>query len=55
MKNSDSNDIVSKIYSITDELRAVANLGLSYSKNEYDRERYEKVLPFIHDGGPKGT
>ncbi len=44
MNNSGSNDIISQIYSIADELRALANLGLSYSKNEHDRERYEKVL-----------
>ncbi len=44
MNRSGINDIVSRIYSIADELRAIANLGLKYSKNEYDRERYEKVL-----------
>ena len=44
MRNGNSDDIVSTIYSIADELRAVANLGLSHSKSEYDRERYEKVL-----------
>lgn len=34
----------SELYSIADELSAVANLGLLHSKNPYDRERYEKVM-----------
>ncbi len=33
-----------KLYQIADELRALANLGLRYTENVYDRERYEKVL-----------
>lgn len=33
-----------RIYRIADELRAIANLGLHYSSNVYDRERYERVL-----------
>lgn len=32
------------IYQAIDELRAIASLGLHYSKNEYDRERYQQVL-----------
>jgi ADP-ribose pyrophosphatase YjhB (NUDIX family) len=32
------------LYEIADELRAVANLGLRFAENAYDRERYEKVL-----------
>jgi ADP-ribose pyrophosphatase YjhB (NUDIX family) len=36
--------MASKLYSIADEMRAVANLGLRYAENEYDRERYEQVL-----------
>ncbi len=34
----------SKLYAIADELHALANLGLHYAKNEYDRERFERVL-----------
>jgi ADP-ribose pyrophosphatase YjhB (NUDIX family) len=36
--------MASKLYSIADELQAVANLGLIHAENEYDRERYQKVL-----------
>jgi ADP-ribose pyrophosphatase YjhB (NUDIX family) len=32
------------LYPIADELRAVANEGLRYATNDYDRERYERVL-----------
>jgi len=32
------------LYEIADDLRGLANLGLYYANNEYDRERYEKVL-----------
>lgn len=32
------------LYEIADELRALANLGLYYTHDNYDRERYEKVL-----------
>lgn len=32
------------LFLIADELRAIANLGLHYSKGDYDRERYQKVL-----------
>ena len=44
MRQNQNDDIISRLYSIADELQAVANLGLQYSRNEYDRERYEKVL-----------
>ena len=44
MRDDNNDDIVSKIFSIADELRAVANLGLAHYQNEYDRERYQKVL-----------
>lgn len=33
-----------EIYKIADELRGIANLGLQYSENAYDTERYEQVL-----------
>jgi ADP-ribose pyrophosphatase YjhB (NUDIX family) len=32
------------IYQAIDELRAIAGLGLHYSRNEYDQERYQRVL-----------
>ncbi|MCI0441200.1 MAG: NUDIX hydrolase N-terminal domain-containing protein [Chloroflexi bacterium] len=31
-------------YQIADELRAVANLGLRFAVNDYDRERYQHIL-----------
>lgn len=34
----------SEIYAIADELRAIANMGLRYAENEYDTERYRRVL-----------
>ncbi|OGO00887.1 MAG: hypothetical protein A2Y58_01470 [Chloroflexi bacterium RBG_13_51_52] len=37
-------DAVSSLYCIADELQAVATLGLQYARNDYERERYEKVL-----------
>jgi ADP-ribose pyrophosphatase YjhB (NUDIX family) len=36
--------MIDDLYHIADELRVLANLGLHYSKDDYDRERYEKVL-----------
>lgn len=33
-----------ELYLVADELRAVANAGLRYAQNDYDRERYERVL-----------
>lgn len=32
------------IYQIADELRGIASAGLTFSKDPYDRERYEKTL-----------
>jgi len=32
------------LYAVADELRAIANLGIRYSTNDYDRERYERTL-----------
>jgi ADP-ribose pyrophosphatase YjhB (NUDIX family) len=37
-------DSSGELYVIADELRAIANLGLAFYKNDYDRERYEHVL-----------
>lgn len=31
------------LYEIADELRAIANYGLMYVQNNYDRDRYERV------------
>lgn len=36
--------IVEQLYQIADELRGIANLGLRFGENDYDRERYQKVL-----------
>jgi ADP-ribose pyrophosphatase YjhB (NUDIX family) len=36
--------IQSKIYQAIDELRAISSMGLYYSQDEYDRERYQRVL-----------
>jgi hypothetical protein len=33
-----------QVYQIADELRATANLGLHYAENQYDKERYGRVL-----------
>jgi 8-oxo-dGTP pyrophosphatase MutT (NUDIX family) len=33
-----------ELYQIADELRAIANGGLRWSENGYDRERYEHIL-----------
>ena len=32
------------IYQIADELRGIANLGLNFTSDPYDKERYEKIL-----------
>lgn len=32
------------LYSLLDEVRAIAQNGLRFSSNSYDRERYEKLL-----------
>ncbi|MBW8009805.1 MAG: NUDIX domain-containing protein [Chloroflexi bacterium] len=34
----------SELYQIADELRAIASLGLRFADNNYDQERYEKVM-----------
>jgi 8-oxo-dGTP pyrophosphatase MutT (NUDIX family) len=31
------------LYEIADELRAIANYGLMYVQNDYDRDRYERI------------
>ncbi len=33
-----------EIYLIADELRSIADMGLHYAQNEYDRERYSRAL-----------
>ena len=33
-----------QVHQIADELRATANLGLHYAENQYDKERYGRVL-----------
>ncbi|MGL5941239.1 MAG: NUDIX hydrolase N-terminal domain-containing protein [Waterburya sp.] len=33
-----------KILEILEEIRAIAQLGLNYSSNVYDQERYERLL-----------
>lgn len=38
------NDMYGDLYLIADELRTIANNGLMYQKNEYDRERLYQVL-----------
>jgi ADP-ribose pyrophosphatase YjhB (NUDIX family) len=35
---------VEEIYQVADELRAVACLGLRFAENDYDLERYERVM-----------
>ena len=36
--------MTSPLYHIADELRAIANMGLRHAANDYDRDRYERVL-----------
>ena len=33
-----------EIYQIADELRGIANIGLNFTSDPYDKERYEKIL-----------
>ncbi len=33
-----------EIYLIADELRSIADTGLHYAQNDYDRERYDRAL-----------
>lgn len=35
---------MNNINGLLDEIRAIAQLGLNYSKDNYDRERYERLL-----------
>lgn len=37
-------DAIDDIYLIADELRSIADLGLHYAQNDYDRERYSRTL-----------
>ncbi len=37
-------DATNDIYLIADELRSIADLGLHYALNDYDRERYSRTL-----------
>lgn len=34
---------------LLDELRAMARTGLNYADNEYDSERYERMLELVHE------
>lgn len=51
-------DAAAGLYTIADELQAIATLGLEYARNDYERERYQKVLAasqkivVIADGQP---
>jgi ADP-ribose pyrophosphatase YjhB (NUDIX family) len=40
----ESVSVTEEMYWIADELRAVANLGLRFAENPYDKERYERIL-----------
>jgi hypothetical protein len=33
-----------ELYQIADELRSIASLGLNFTQNPYDVERYERIL-----------
>ena len=37
-------DAKGEIYLVADELRSIANLGLHFAENDYDRERYDRAL-----------
>ena len=37
-------DPTGEMYLIADELRSIADLGLHYAENDYDRERYRRAL-----------
>jgi len=37
-------DLQQELYRVADELRSIANLGLEYGQNDYDRHRYRRVL-----------
>jgi len=38
-----------KLLDILDELRAMAQTGLNFADNQYDRERYERLLEIVHE------
>lgn len=38
-----------KILGLLDELRAMAQTGLNFADNQYDRERYERILELVHE------
>ena len=42
--NTNDMDARDDIYLIADELRSIADLGLHYAENDYDRERYGRAL-----------
>jgi ADP-ribose pyrophosphatase YjhB (NUDIX family) len=44
MEKDRNEENIAGLYAIADELQAVAALGLQYSKNDFDRERYKKVF-----------
>jgi len=35
--------MIQKLYLLSDQLNSIADLGLYYSKDKYDTERYEKI------------
>ena len=37
-------DAMSEMYLIADELRSIAETGLRYAENDYDRDTYERAL-----------
>jgi ADP-ribose pyrophosphatase YjhB (NUDIX family) len=37
---------IEALFQIADEMRGVANQGLLFAENDYDRQRYEKILAF---------
>ena len=45
-RRTDTNDMNARddIYLIADELHSIADLGLHYAENDYDRERYARAL-----------
>jgi ADP-ribose pyrophosphatase YjhB (NUDIX family) len=44
MENDENQEKIVGLYAIADELQAVAALGLQYALNNFDRQRYQKVL-----------
>ena len=37
-------DTLREMYLVADELRSIADVGMCYAVNEYDRVRYERLL-----------